>query len=303
MKIKYYLLKAIFWLLSKIPFWFYHGLSTLIAFLFIKTKIYRYKVVMDNLRKSFPDKSEKEIQKIANKFYYHFVDLLIESIKAFGFSKKTIKKRYKINTNPEVQKLLDEKRNLAIILPHYGNWEWSAQGFNFMTERNQPFGLAIYRPLTNKLMDKLMKENRTRFAGSQMISKNDVFEEITRRKNEHIIVGFAADQAPGNAYNSYWMQFLGRETGVFYGVEKFSKQFNLPAVYAHVRKVARSKYEIDFELITEEPNETPYGYITEKHMRLLEADIYKKPHFWLWTHKRWKRSKPADYDQKRPQAQ
>lgn len=302
MKIKYYFLKALFWLLSKVPFWFYHGLSTLIGFLFIKTKIYRYKVVMDNLRKSFPEKSEKEIQKIANKFYYHFVDLLIESIKAFSFSKKTIKKRYKINTSPEVQKLLDDKRNLAIILPHFGNWEWSAQGFNFMTNRNQPFGLAIYRPLSNKLMDKLMKENRTRFEGSKMIAKNDAYKEITSHKDKHIIVGFAADQSPGNPYNSYWMEFLGRETGVFFGVEKFSRQFNLAAVYAHVKKVARSKYEIDFELITEEPNETPYGYITEKHMRLLEADIRKEPHFWLWSHKRWKHSKPVDYDQKRPQA-
>ncbi|WKV13059.1 lysophospholipid acyltransferase family protein [Marivirga harenae] len=299
MKAKYYFLKAVFWLLSKIPFWFYHGLSTLLGFFFIKFKLYRHKVVMDNLSKSFPDKSEKEIKEIAKKFYYHFVDLLIESIKAFSFSKRTIKKRYKINTSPEIQKLLDQKRNLAITLPHFGNWEWSAQGFNFMTDRNQPFGLAIYKPLKNKVMDKLMKENRTRFKGSLMISKDHVYKEIRKRQEEHIIVGFAADQSPNNPYNSYWMQFLGRETGVFYGVEKFSKQFDLAVVYAHVKKVARSRYEIDFELIAEEPNKTTYGYITEKHMRLLEADIYKTPHLWLWTHKRWKRNKPSDYKQKR----
>lgn len=99
------------------------------------------------------------------------------------------------------------------------------------------------------------------------------------------------------------MNFLGRETGVFFGVEKFSKKFDLAPVYAHVKKMGRSRFEIDLEVITDSPKETPYGYITEKHMRLLEADIYKSPHLWLWTHKRWKRGKPADYEQKRPQQQ
>jgi KDO2-lipid IV(A) lauroyltransferase len=300
MKVKYYFLKAIFWLLSKIPFWFYHGFSTLIGFLFFKTKVYRYKVVMDNLRKSFPNKSDNEIQDVARKFYYHFTDLLIESIKAFGFSEKDIQKRYKINHNSEVQKLLDQKRNLAIILPHFGNWEWAAQAFIFMTKKNQPLALGLYKPLKNKVMDKLMKESRTRFTGTYLFPKQNAMKEIMVHKDGHYLVGFAADQSPANPYNSYWMEFLGRETGVFYGVEKFCQTLNLAAVYAHLRKVKRSRYEIDLEVICEHPKESNYGYITESHMKILEADIYKNPHLWLWTHKRWKRNKPADYDQKRP---
>jgi KDO2-lipid IV(A) lauroyltransferase len=299
MKVKYYFLKAVFWLLSKIPFWFYHGLSNVLGFLFFRLKLYRYKVVMDNLTKSFPDKSEKEITNIARKFYYHFTDLLIESVKAFGFAKKTIKKRFKINPNPDVQRLLDEGRNVAIILPHFGNWEWSAQGFIFMTERNQPLAIAMYKPLKSPVMDKLMIDNRSRFPGNHLFPKQDAVREIAGHKNDHFLLGFAADQSPANPYNSYWMDFLGRETGVFFGVEKFSKELNLPAIYAHVQKVKRSKYEIDLEIITDSPKETPYGFITEKHMKMLEADIYKNPHLWLWTHKRWKRSKPADYEQKR----
>jgi KDO2-lipid IV(A) lauroyltransferase len=300
MKVKYYFLKATFWLLSTFPFWFYHGLSTLLGFLFLKTKIYRYKVVVDNLKKSFPEKSEKEVEEITKKFYYHFTDLLIESIKAFGFSKATIKKRYKINPNPEVQKLMDEKRNIAVILPHFANWEWAAQGINFMVERNQPLSLIMYKPLKNKVMDKLMRDNRTRFPGNHLFPKNNVMREVIAHKDEHYLLGFAADQSPANVYNSYWMEFLGRETGVFFGVEKFCKKFDLSPVYAHVSKVGRSRFEVDLELISEKPVEENFGYITEKHMRLLEADIYKNPHLWLWTHKRWKRSKPADYEQKRP---
>src|SRR5690554_858888 len=209
MKFKYHFLKLVFWLLSKIPFWFYHGLSTFIAFVFIKTKIYRYHVVFDNLRKSFPNKSEKEIKRIAHQFYYHFADLLIESVKAFGFSEKDIQKRYKFNQNPDVQKLLDEKRNIALILPHYANWEWAAQGTNFLTKQNQPLVLIMYKSLKNKVMDKLMKDNRTRFPGNHLFPKDTVMREVVAHQDEHYLLGFASDQAPANVYNSYWMDFLG----------------------------------------------------------------------------------------------
>ena len=299
MKFNYYFLKGVFWLLSIVPFWFYHGLSNLIGFLFIKFKIYRYKVVTDNLKKAFPEKSDAEIEKIAHRFFYHFIDLLVESIKAFSISEKQIKARWKINYPPEVQRLLDEKRNLAILLPHYGNWEWGVPSFCMMTDQNQPIGLGIYKPLKNKVMDKLMKENRTRFPGANLIPKQEVAKAVVKHQDDHFMLGFAADQAPANGYNAYWMEFLGIETGVFYGAEKFCKKLNLASVYAHVQKVGRSRYEVDVELINEHPNETEYGYITEKHMRLLEADIYKTPHLYLWTHKRWKRSKPADYEEKR----
>lgn len=303
MKFKYYFLKSLFWLLSQIPFWFYHGLSSFIGYLFIKLKIYRYNAVIGNLKKAFPDKSEKEIAKIAHRFFYHFIDLLIESIKAFSISEKQIKKRWKINYNPEVQRILDEKRNLAVLLPHYGNWEWGVPSFCNMTDRNQPIGLGIYKPLKSKVMDKLMKENRTRFPGTNLIAKQNVAKEVAAHKNDHFMLGFAADQAPLNGYKAYWMEFLGIETGVFYGAENFCKKLNLVSVYAHVKKVGRSRYEVDLEVINENPKETEYGFITEKHMKLLEKDIYKNPHLWLWSHKRWKRSKPADYELKGPSEQ
>ena len=298
MNIQYHFLKALFWLLSKIPFWFYHVLSRVIGFLLIKFKIYRYKLVVRNINRAFPEKSEKEVKKIAHKFFYHFSDLLIESLKAFNFSKKKIKKRYKIHPNDDVQRIVDEGRSLAIVLPHFANWEWAVLSFVFMVERNQPFAMGIYKPLKNKVMDRLIKESRTPFPNALLIPKKTAMKEMMAHSDKPFLVGFAADQSPANVYNSYWMEFMGVETGVFFGVEKMSKKMNLAVVYAHVRKTKRSFYEVDLELITEHPNETDYGFITEKHMKLLEADLKKTPHLWLWTHNRWKRKKPSDFNEK-----
>ena len=62
---------------------------------------YRQKVVRDNLVNSFPGKSIKEIIKIEQKFYSHFCDLIVESIRLFSISEKELGQRCKL-LNPEI---------------------------------------------------------------------------------------------------------------------------------------------------------------------------------------------------------
>jgi len=99
---------------------------------------------------------------------------------------------------------------------------------------------------------------------------------------------------PHDARKAFWTTFLGRETAVMYGSEKIAKEHNHVVVFGHIRKIARGKYEMWFELISDEPQETAYGEITLRHTRILEKDILQQPEYWLWTHKRWKRQRPGD---------
>ena len=64
-----------------------------------------------NLKNSFPDKSEKEINEIAKKFYRHFCDLAVESIKVFTISKKSLMSRLKVVDHGLMKKYYDEKRS------------------------------------------------------------------------------------------------------------------------------------------------------------------------------------------------
>src|SRR5947208_16200689 len=60
---------------------------------------YRKKVVLENLRNSFPEKDEKEIQLIAKKFYRHFCDVIVEGIKSFSISEDALAKHVEpVNT-------------------------------------------------------------------------------------------------------------------------------------------------------------------------------------------------------------
>ena len=48
--------------------------------------------------------------------------------------------------------------------------------------------------------------------------------------------------------------------------------------------------------ITSSPKSLAWGEITEQHTHILEREIQKAPEFWLWSHKRWKRELPEDFE-------
>jgi KDO2-lipid IV(A) lauroyltransferase len=84
---------------------------------------------------------------------------------------------------------------------------------------------------------------------------------------------------------------------VFLGVEKISRKLNQPVIFCNMRKVARGRYEVDLELLCENPKDTKPFEITEMHVRALERLIHEAPQYWLWSHRRWKHVKPANYQQ------
>lgn len=100
-----YILYIIFLLsiyfIAIIPFWLLYRFSDVLSFLFYYVFLYRKKVILENLRKSFPEKSEKEIREITRKTYRNLSDLVVESIKTFSMSTKQVTKRFKI-INPEI---------------------------------------------------------------------------------------------------------------------------------------------------------------------------------------------------------
>ncbi|MBK6265907.1 lysophospholipid acyltransferase family protein [Marivirga sp. S37H4] len=294
----YLILKSVIYAGSVLPFWVLHGLSNFLYWNVYYVFDYRKKVVRSNLKNSFPEKTEGELKAIEKKFYKHLCDIMVESLKSFTISEKEIKKRHKF-INPEVaQKYIDEGYNISFIAPHYNNWEWFIMSLNFIKEPVNPKVLVMYAVLKNPYMEKLIKKSRSRM-GTIMFPKAETMRQIVNYKNEQHFLCFAADQAPHNPYNSYWMEFLGQETAVFFGAEKLTKAKGYIPIYMRAQKKARSYYEIELEVITDKPQATEHGYITEKFMKLLENDLHKEPAYWLWSHKRWKKKKPADFEEKR----
>lgn len=293
MNTKYLLIRTGWRLMSLLPFWAIYLISDLIYFPLYYVARYRRKVVRKNLTNSFPEKTEKEIIRIEKRFYSAFCDYLMETVKLMDMSPKTVKKHMRFEGLEELERLVvKEGKSCVLYMGHNFNWELvTSLPLHFKDESNIRFG-QIYHPLTDKNMDKLFIELREQY-GSECIPMARTLRRIAELEKQKalFVIGFIADQVPYWEAINHWVDFLHQDTPVFNGTEKIARRTHSSVFYFSVRKEKRGHYVGKFELLTEDASTTSTNELTECYFKLLEDGIKKEPHLWLWTHKRWKRTR------------
>ena len=116
--ISFYLTLPLLYLISAMPLWLLYGVCDVIFVLLYFVIGYRKKVVFENLRNSFPEKTEKEIHQLARKFYRYLVDLMLETFKTLTVSKR--KANQLCQFSPEAKAIFDRfaaenKKNYLIF--------------------------------------------------------------------------------------------------------------------------------------------------------------------------------------------
>jgi len=290
-RIIYYITFPFIYLVSILPFWILYPISWGVYVILYYLMGYRKKVVLANLHKAFPEKSEKEIHAISKKYYHYLCDLFLETFKTYTISKRGMLRRCFFNPAAKAlfSKLADEGKNIIIVMGHFGNWEWGGNAFSLHCKHQL---YVIYHPLSNKEFDSFMYRMRRRF-GTKLIPMKDTYKEMVAHKSELNATAFIADQTP-QPQHAYWTKFLNQDTPVYRGPELIAKKINYPVVYVKMSRIKRGFYELCADMLCEDPSKTKDGEITELHTKRLEKDIIAQPEFWLWSHKRWKHKKPSE---------
>lgn len=286
-RIGYFSFRAIVAVFSVIPLPLLYVFSDGLYYLFFYVVKYRKKVVLENLRNSFPEKPAQEITQLSKDFYRHFCDILLEGIKGLSMSKGELLKRYRI-TNPELLNAHYEKKQSVIAVgSHYANWEWGVLCSSLQTKLKT---MGFYMPLSNKLIDQYIKKSRAAW-GMYLISVKDTVKGFHENRNSPCIYILISDQSPSNKDKAVWINFLNQDTAFLHGAEKYAQLTKFPIVYTDVQRLKRGYYTVEFSVLCENPNETKPGEITTLFANKLESIIKAKPEHWLWTHKRWKLKK------------
>jgi KDO2-lipid IV(A) lauroyltransferase len=270
-----------------LPFRVLYFFSDIIYFILYYIAGYRKSVVSDNIRKSFPDKSEEKIKRLIKLSYKNLADVIVEGFKAFTMSDRQIRERHKV-LNPEILNEIENNKRGIIATPcHYGNWEWGAMSPRLYFDHQV---VAFYKPLNNPKINRFVNKNRSR-TGSLLISIYKTAETFKKFTDQKVIYVMAADQSPSNVKKAFWVNFLGRETAFLHGPELYAKKYNYPVIFTDIQRVKRGYYELWLSIISDNSAETKEKEITSKYAKKLEEAILKKPENYLWSHKRWKHQK------------
>lgn len=272
-------------LLAGLPFHVLHKISTLLKFVVFDIIGYRKAVIRENLLKTFPHKTEKELSVIIRQFQLHLTDVIVETLKCCKISQAELQERFTFNNVELLNKYFSEGRSVITVLGHYGNWEMAGLAYSTIAVHKPNL---VYRPLSNKAFNDFILSVRTRFGGD-LIPDTKIFKRMYGEHKEGILTNTAliGDQTPLKN-RGLTIDFIGRKTPFFEGPEQLAARFNYPVIFARVKKMKRGYYTCDFELITEQPALLPPGEITKIHAKKLEESILQNPSFWLWSHRRWK---------------
>jgi Kdo2-lipid IVA lauroyltransferase/acyltransferase len=280
----YEALFAIIYLVSLLPAWMLHGIQQLLYWILSKVIRYRQDVIIQNLSRSFPERSYRQIQAMTNSFYRHFSELLVESLQLLSISEKQHRRRVHLHNTEVLEHCHQQGRNIIILMGHYGNWEC----LNMLPKYLSFNVYAVYKPDACHLLNLLLYRIRSRF-GIKLLATNETARFMLSNRNHPNAYVFIADQSPA-VRPRYQTDFLHQPTGLFTGAEQLARSLDAVVLYASVRKRSGGTgWNVYFSLITEEPADIESYEITKTFAWYLEHDIMHAPEYWLWTHKQWER--------------
>ena len=284
----YILIYPILWIVSMLPFRMLYFVSDLLYILMYYVIGYRKNAVKENLNLVFPNKSEAELRTVLKNFYHHLCDMVVESIKSMNISIDSMKSRYKFNNLDIITGYEKQNKSIILMCAHYGSWEWIFILQTYTTHRSY----AIYKRLQNKYFDRLVKSIRARY-NSYLITTKETFSVMEEAKKNGVLSmsGFASDQSPKIDKARYWADFMGINVPVHTGAEALAKKLDMPVVFFSVKRIKRGYYEATFQTLAEKPKSFNDYEITDRFLKLVEAQINEAPEYYLWTHKRWKHRK------------
>lgn len=245
------------------------------------------KRALDNLRASFPEKSEQWICKTGQRSFEHIVMLVIDILFTPRFVKKNNWRNYSQYKNVERAKwLMQEGKGLLMVAAHYSNFEIMGYLLGL-------FGFNVYsiaRPLDNKFINRYLYGVRKQ-AGQKIIDKKGAANLIEKTSSTGATLCFIVDQDAGK--KGIFVDFFGRKASTYKSIGLIAITQNIPIGVGYSRRINnRFYFEIGINRIIfpEEwaDKENPLEWVTAEYTRAIEEFVREDPSQYWWLHRRWK---------------
>ena len=240
------------------------------------------KIVHSNIKKAFPNIETENLNKITNLMWNNYGRVFAEYvfIKDFRFGN--------LSSNIEIkgQNILDQikrsNQKVIFVSGHLGNFELMAM----CLDKNNINLSAIYRPLNNIFLNRIMERIRKKYICKNQIKKGiGGMKELILLKKKNFSTALMIDQRVSEGILSNFFNEKALTTTI---PAQLIKKFNIPVIPIYIERIR----EINFEITIDKPiyfsKNDSSQIITDRLNKVLESMILKKPEQWIWTHNRWK---------------
>ncbi len=253
------------------------------------------KRALDNLRASFPEKSEQWLRRTGQRSFEHIAMLAIDVLFTPRLVKKNNWRHYsRFKTAERAKWMMKEGKGMLMVAGHYSNFEIMGYMLGL-------FGYNIYsiaRPLDNRFINKYLYDVRRR-AGQKIIDKKGAAELMSKLTSKGATLCFIVDQDAGR--KGIFVDFFGRKASTYKSIALLAITTNTPIGVGYSRRVDnRFFFEIGVNrIITPDEwadKEDPLQWITAEYTSAIEQFVREDPTQYWWLHRRWKH-RPKDEQQ------
>ncbi|OPZ79167.1 MAG: lipid A biosynthesis lauroyl acyltransferase [Alphaproteobacteria bacterium ADurb.Bin438] len=249
-----------------------------------------HKLAINNIKKSFPNLSEEEVEKIVHKmwdnvgrtfFEYTKLDYIVNSGKDF----------VKINNSYLLDEIKENGKPVIFISAHFGNWEVMRYLLVHILKMSCAF---IFRPPNNPYLADIFMNRE--------VSKNDDgiefpaiekglngFKKLMKYMKQDYSLFALIDQKLSEGIK---VNFLNRKVFAVPSTAKLAIKLDREVYMTMMRRANKTNFEIDLIKLpkptitgNEEQDVLNYTQIMNDY---LAEEIKKYPEQWFWVHNRFK---------------
>ena len=240
------------------------------------------KLIHLNIKRAIPDINSKNLNRLTNLMWNNYGKIFAEYVFIKDFRYGKLSKKVKIKRKDILDKIIKTNRQVLFISGHFDNFELMA-----MSLENTGINLsAIYRPLNNIFLNKIMENIREKYICKNQIKKGvGGLKKLISLKRKNYSTALMIDQRVSEGISS---NFFGEKALTTTIPAELVKKFNIEVVPIFIERIEGINFEITIQEPLIFPKEMSVQNITDELNKILEKMILAKPDQWIWSHNRWK---------------
>ncbi len=240
------------------------------------------KIIISNIRKAIPDINKYNLNEITNLMWNNYGRVFAEYIFIKDFRNGKLSKLIEVEGEDIIKEIKNSDKQYVFISGHFGNFELMAMYL-------EKIGIklcAIYRPLNNIFLNKIMETIRKKYICKYQIKKGiGGLKELLLLKKKNFSTALMIDQRVSEGVLSDLFKQKALTTTI---PGQLVKKFNISIVPVYIERIEGLKFKITVQKPINFSEEKSLQNITDELNEILEKMILKKPAQWIWSHNRWK---------------
>lgn len=257
---------------------------------------FAYYVIFDARNKAkkhltmcFPEKTEKEINKIIKTIFVYEAKNFFEMLNFPKMNEKFFDSIAFMDKSQQdiYNRMLARKKGLLILSAHCGNWEILAAG----VAKHFPVNVIAKKIYIDELNDMLVKYRN--MMNVRVILRNELSSarKMIKALRNNEVIAMLIDQ--DTSVQSVFVDFFGYPASTPLGLASLALKTGTPIVMGVDKRLSDDKHQfvMSDEIVPPETTgdfDTDVKNFTAKLTKYLENFIKENPEQWVWFHERWK---------------